>query len=76
VSNRSLEWVIERRHAGDGSADKRPPRVLRSRHDDRVSLPYSKSRIDRAGDALRAHQSGQAPLKYEELMEELAIEGL
>jgi hypothetical protein len=30
-----------------------------------------------SGDALRAHQSGQAPLKYEELVEELAIvEGL
>ena len=38
-----------------------------------MSLPFSKSRIDRAGQALRAHQSGDAPLTYDELVEKLSI---
>ena len=38
-----------------------------------MSLPYSKSRIDRAGEALRAHQAGRTPLRYEDLVEELAV---
>ena len=38
-----------------------------------MSLPHSKSRIDRAGQAIRAHQSGDAPLTYDELVKELAV---
>ena len=44
-----------------------------ARQDGYVTLPYSKSRIDRAGDALRAHQSGESHLSYERLVEELAV---
>jgi ppGpp synthetase/RelA/SpoT-type nucleotidyltranferase len=38
-----------------------------------VVAPHSRSRIDRAGVALRAHQSGQRRLSFEELVAELEV---
>lgn len=38
-----------------------------------VGLVHSKGRIDRAGDALRAHQSREMPLSHDELVAELRV---
>ncbi len=42
-------------------------------HDRPVAVPYLRGWINRAGDALRAHQAGAAPLNYTELVGELSV---
>lgn len=38
-----------------------------------MPLPYSKTRIERAGDALREHQAGGSSLSHDRLVEELTV---